>query len=1086
MAKSKNPFAKFKSRASPRSFKAHSDNRYDKAKGPGSLGNPFQSRGSIPFMQHRDHQHGDEEEQGTEQNDQDETEKAAATAATEAENQEPIESFDPFAEAETQPNQSVESEDDEVFKISQKQKKSFKDSEDEGEAKVKAKKGSKMEARDAKDRDDDDTSDTHNNKNAASDSDDEDDEDGSPMAAGSPGSQAGGSQAGGSQAGARQSMPKPKSRRASIMSNRDAQKLGQGFAQGIPQLLDYTAQGNLDTLLTQNYKGDIDLFYRAITSYVAKKLKDKAFEDVNDLTHTATASQACWNLITQERLEQLRKLDKEKTSRFRMKGGKGDVQEAEDEDAAEEQLAAEKKKGRQDSATGDDVDVAADQKKTQMTKKSMFDKRDKRTAQNIDNQKQVKQLSAEQDCGLVQIKVVEGRGIAGLNLNGLSNAGIDAYMLQDEAMECNSYNSETQKSVDPWWNEEWTFAWKSEDDVIVMDVTNTSRLHAGLIGRVVVPVLLLTMLQAEADSKAESKSNKSSKRLFKKPELAEPNDVVFERWMPLHQTSAEVGHGGWIYVSIKIERKPAGSNSPKNALAPTNINIPVSVGGEVSVWVGTWNVGNAPPPDDLSSWIPIGPHDVYAVAVQECKYSPRLDYNTCRDDWFGTLNRHFGPQYTMMKYHSLWEIRLSIFVANHLVPRVHNITFHTERTGIGNLLGNKGGVVTALDLDHSTLCVVNVHLAAHQDKIAARNANVRQICKLTKVGRHYGNGSRIDICSQFDHLVFMGDMNYRLNYGEHCDKTPTEEIFKQMVDVIEENKHSQLLKTDQLLLEKKKKRVFYGFQEGQIEFPPTFKVERKKILQYLNQRSPAWCDRVLWRTGTGAEEEFVQTSLMYVPEITTSDHKPVSATFKMVTCIMPTANVSWLGECTMTFSGVTAKDLLSVESRAIQNETNRDEVKRQMEDLVGATAKSKSKNTKISQTLKVLKKTMRSSTTNPFIRVTAPFLAESRTSHVVKDTLNPAWADAKFKPWTLLYNNPSRLDREKIYVCVESKSAVGNSDTLGFGVVSLVGTRLSQHATRNKGRSVKVPFTAVLTYAGLPAGVLKGELVFNWSSWSKE
>ena len=60
----------------------------------------------------------------------------------------------------------------------------------------------------------------------------------------------------------------------------------------------------------------------------------------------------------------------------------------------------------------------------------------------------------------------------------------------------------------------------------------------------------------------------------------------------------------------------------------------------LSIFCGTWNIGNSSPPTDLTSWIPVGCHDLYVMAVQECKYEPRYDFNTCRDDWINTLSRH--------------------------------------------------------------------------------------------------------------------------------------------------------------------------------------------------------------------------------------------------------------------------------------------------------------------------------------------------------------------------------------------------------------------------------------------------------------
>eukprot|EP00955_Chlamydomonas_euryale_P061857 358199-Chlamydomonas_euryale.AAC.3 len=42
-------------------------------------------------------------------------------------------------------------------------------------------------------------------------------------------------------------------------------------------------------------------------------------------------------------------------------------------------------------------------------------------------------------------------------------------------------------------------------------------------------------------------------------------------------------------------------------------------------------------------------------------------------------------------------------------------------------------------------------------------------------------------------------------------------------------------------------RAFLGFTEPVIDFPPTFKVQRVDGIEYKPQRSPAWCDRVLYR-----------------------------------------------------------------------------------------------------------------------------------------------------------------------------------------------------------------------------------------------
>mgnify|MGYP002393544945 CR=1 FL=1 len=49
---------------------------------------------------------------------------------------------------------------------------------------------------------------------------------------------------------------------------------------------------------------------------------------------------------------------------------------------------------------------------------------------------------------------------------------------------------------------------------------------------------------------------------------------------------------------------------------PDGTKVRVPDESELSVFVGTWNVGNSAPPGDLSPWLQPGVHDVYAVGAQ--------------------------------------------------------------------------------------------------------------------------------------------------------------------------------------------------------------------------------------------------------------------------------------------------------------------------------------------------------------------------------------------------------------------------------------------------------------------------------------
>ena len=127
---------------------------------------------------------------------------------------------------------------------------------------------------------------------------------------------------------------------------------------------------------------------------------------------------------------------------------------------------------------------------------------------------------------------------------------------------------------------------------------------------------------------------------------------------------------------------------------------------------------------------------------------------------------------------------------------------------------------------------------------------------------------------------------------------------------------------DELRSEIEQNRVFSGFNEGRLNFLPTFKVMRSshlspdfpiigtgvdgvvesldgspmlwssgrdgqpccsnRFVQYNSQRIPAYCDRVLWKSRPMHESHVKQRQYGSTPTYGTSDHKPVYSTFDVV------------------------------------------------------------------------------------------------------------------------------------------------------------------------------------------------------------
>jgi len=431
-------------------------------------------------------------------------------------------------------------------------------------------------------------------------------------------------------------------------------------------------------------------------------------------------------------------------------------------------------------------------------------------------------------------------------------------------------------------------------------------------------------------------------------------------------------------------------------------------------------VGNAPPPDDLTPWIPKGGYDIFSIGAQECKYEPRAGHASAGIDWISHLTKHFGSDYFLLAESHLWQIRLAIFVHTRIKGVIHNVEKSTEATGIGSVMGNKGANVIAFNVNDLSLCFVNAHLAAHQDKVHKRNEDVEEVVKNTKMGFKH----KMDILNQYHHVFWSGDLNYRLDWGDQTTKEPTKEVFDQMVKLVNKKDFKKLYATDQLKKEREGERVFVGFEEVTPKFAPTFKVAREAGTTYEEKRSPAWCDRILWRSLQGFSVKNVLFSS--APQIATSDHKPVYATFDFDTFSMLDGWDQTLGPCTVIFQKLEGKNLPAG-------------------DIDGKS--------------------------DPFIAFRAPFIRDNEVRTAIKkSTLNPVWTEKEVPHVLLTTNNKKRLERSFIYVRVFDHDLGSASDLLCSGVLPL-----------DKGLDGSVtPFSIPLTSGGLPKGTLVGEFVVKW------
>jgi phosphatidylinositol-bisphosphatase len=112
-------------------------------------------------------------------------------------------------------------------------------------------------------------------------------------------------------------------------------------------------------------------------------------------------------------------------------------------------------------------------------------------------------------------------------------------------------------------------------------------------------------------------------------------------------------------------------------------------------------------------------------------------------------------------------------------------------------------------------------------------------------------------------------MNYRINPAAlDPDKAKS---------LIKNGRYEDVLKFDQLRDQMQEGKVFHGFTEGPITFRPTYKydVNSDNWDSSEKNRSPAWCDRVLWKGDNISQIDYVS-----VGQYKLSDHKPVASLFE--------------------------------------------------------------------------------------------------------------------------------------------------------------------------------------------------------------
>ncbi|XP_072231644.1 inositol polyphosphate 5-phosphatase K [Leuresthes tenuis] len=311
----------------------------------------------------------------------------------------------------------------------------------------------------------------------------------------------------------------------------------------------------------------------------------------------------------------------------------------------------------------------------------------------------------------------------------------------------------------------------------------------------------------------------------------------------------------------------------------------------------TWNVATAEPPEDVTSLLQLDvqtPTDLYVIGLQEVSATPVKFVSDLivEDSWSHLFMATLAPQgFVKVTSVRMQGLLLLIFAKQMHLPYIRNIQTTYTRTGIFGYWGNKGGVSVRFSFYGHMVCFLNCHLAAHMNNALQRVDEFEYILETQDF-------DIFDTPHVLDHKVvfWFGDLNFRIaDHGLHFLRSS-----------INSGRLNLLWSKDQLIMMKKNELFLQEFEEGPLNFKPTYKFDRKSDTYDTSgkKRKPAWTDRILWRikpktlpSEDDEDDEKASTSadngmdeypiLVTQNEYTSdmsygvSDHKPVVANFTL-------------------------------------------------------------------------------------------------------------------------------------------------------------------------------------------------------------
>lgn len=340
--------------------------------------------------------------------------------------------------------------------------------------------------------------------------------------------------------------------------------------------------------------------------------------------------------------------------------------------------------------------------------------------------------------------------------------------------------------------------------------------------------------------------------------------------------------------------------SPLKAISPLDI-LPNPVDEQMTTSLGASSATLAHA--SLNNDAKVSDPDLLVLGFQELDLSTEaLLYATStvkEDAWVEAILAGLGERgilYEKLASKQLVGMLIVAIAKKSRLSCFSDIRFSTAGAGIMGIMGNKGA--TAIRMSYTPLAqeispsptvltFVNAHLAAFDEMIERRNFDFHDLSRRLVFDQtdELDSNSYANTASETprrpvglfdsDVLFWMGDLNYRIDLADG-------DVRELLTSFPGPGNVPLLLKYDQLKMAIASGKAFTEFSEHAITHMPSYRYASntpEDSLGYDRKRKPAWTDRILHMSAPSVQ--VTQRSYCSHPQITLSDHRPVSADFDL-------------------------------------------------------------------------------------------------------------------------------------------------------------------------------------------------------------